>query len=231
MSILPMNSTISAESRNFFRLVYTWMFVGLLVSGVTAFLVYSTPDLAKAIIENQVVFIGLLILELILVFVLARNMNSFSVSMAIFLFLLYCFVSGLTFSVIFFAYQMSSITTIFFVTAAVFIIMAVYGYTTDHDLTSFGHVLIFGLLGLILTSVVNLFLHSPVVDWISSVAGVFIFTGLIAYDNQKLKKLDEAGIAQGSPQEFKLAIYGALDLYLDFVNLFLELLRLFGKRR
>ena len=231
MPILPTNDAISEESRNFFRLVYTWMFVGLMLSGVTAFGIYATPDLSKAIIGTQPVFYGLLILELILVFALARLMNSLSVGMAIFLFLFYCFVSGLTFSIIFFVYQMGSIVTIFFVTAAVFIVMAVYGYTTDHDLTSFGHVLLFGLLGLILTSVVNLFLHSPVIDWVSSVAGVFIFTGLIAYDNQKLKKLDEAGIVEGSPQEFKLAIYGALDLYLDFVNLLFKLLQLFGKRR
>jgi FtsH-binding integral membrane protein len=231
MSIFPVNTEISEEQRNIFRLVYTWMFVGLLISGATSAFVSITPELCQAIVGNSVVFFSLLILELILVFVLAAAMQKLSVGTAIILFILYCFTTGLTFSVIFMVYQMHSIITIFFTTAVVFIIMAVYGYTTDHDLTSWGHVLLFGLLGLVITSGVNLFLNSEAVDWASSVVGVFIFTGLIAYDTQKLKNLDQTGIVEGSPQEFKLAIYGALDLYLDFVNLFLKLLRLFGRRR
>ncbi len=231
MALFPTDDTISQERRNFFRLVYTWMAVGLAVSGVTSIGVASQPDLANAILGNQPFFICLLVCEVLLVLFLASAMQKLSGWAAIALFLFYCFTSGLTLSVIFFVFAMKSIISLFFVTAGVFLIMAVYGYTTDHDLTSWGHVLLFGLLGIILTSLVNLFLHSEAVDWGVSVVGVFVFTGLIAYDTQKLKTLDTPGTVEGSEEETKLAIYGALDLYLDFINLFLKLLRLFGRRR
>ncbi len=231
MALLPMNPDISREQRNFFRLVYTWMFLGLALSGISAVMTAFMPDMANAILGNRLVFDLLLITEILLVVLLAANMKNLSVGMAITLFLVYCVTSGLTLSVIFFVYALNSIISLFFVTALVFLIMSLYGFFTDHDLTSWGHVLLFGLLGIILVSLVNLFLNSSTVEWVVDVVGVFVFTGLIAYDTQKLKNLDAPGTVEGSEQEAKLAIYGALDLYLDFINLFLKLLALFGKRR
>lgn len=226
-----MNTDITKEQRNFFRLVYTWMFFGLALSGVTAVFTAFNPDMAQGILGDRLVFDGLLVAEILLVVVLAANMKKLPVGWAVALFLLYCVTSGLTLSVIFFVYALNSIISLFFVTSLVFFLMSLYGFFTDHDLTSWGHVLLFGLLGIILVSLVNLFLNSTAVEWAVNVAGVLIFTGLIAYDTQKLKALDEAGTVEGSDEEIKLSIYGALDLYLDFINLFLKLLALFGKRR
>lgn len=226
-----MNTDITKEQRNFFRLVYTWMFFGLALSGVTAVFTAFNPDMAQGILGDRLVFDGLLVAEIVLVVVLAANMKKLPVGWAVALFLLYCVTSGLTLSVIFFVYALNSIISLFFVTSLVFFLMSLYGFFTDHDLTSWGHVLLFGLLGIILVSLVNLFLNSTAVEWAVNVAGVLIFTGLIAYDTQKLKALDEAGTVEGSDEEIKLSIYGALDLYLDFINLFLKLLALFGKRR
>ncbi len=231
MFLLPMNTDITKEQRNFFRLVYTWMFFGLALSGVTAVFTAFNPDMAQGILGDRLVFDGLLVAEILLVVVLAANMKKLPVGWAVALFLLYCVTSGLTLSVIFFVYALNSIISLFFVTSLVFFLMSLYGFFTDHDLTSWGHVLLFGLLGIILVSLVNLFLNSTAVEWAVNVAGVLIFTGLIAYDTQKLKALDEAGTVEGSDEEIKLSIYGALDLYLDFINLFLKLLALFGKRR
>ncbi len=231
MFLLPMNTDITKEQRNFFRLVYTWMFFGLALSGVTAVFTAFNPDMAQGILGDRLVFDGLLVAEIVLVVVLAANMKKLPVGWAVALFLLYCVTSGLTLSVIFFVYALNSIISLFFVTSLVFFLMSLYGFFTDHDLTSWGHVLLFGLLGIILVSLVNLFLNSTAVEWAVNVAGVLIFTGLIAYDTQKLKALDEAGTVEGSDEEIKLSIYGALDLYLDFINLFLKLLALFGKRR
>ena len=231
MPILPVNDRISHERRHFFMRVYLWMCGGLAVSGATAAWVAFTPQVARSIVENHPVFYCLLFIELLLVILLAGAKEKLSVGATMGVFLLYCFTSGLTLSVIFFVYAMSSIVILFFATAGVFGIMGLYGYFTDHDLTSWGHVLISGLLGVILVSVVNLFLGNPLVDWAVSVVGALVFTGLIAYDTQKLKNLNVTGTAEDSDEETREAIDGALELYLDFVNLFLKLLRLFGRRR
>jgi len=229
--ILPTNDQIAHEQRTFFMKVYLWMGTALLVSAMTAAWVATTPRIANAILGNKLAFDGLLIIELLLVLLLAATMQKLTAGAAVVLFLVYSFTTGLTLSVIFFVYAMSSIVVVFGVTAVVFVGMVLFGFYTAHDLTSWGHVLLFGLLGLVLASFVNLFLSNGLLDWITSIVGVVIFTGLIAYDTQKLKTLDPPGTVEGSQVENKLAIYGALDLYLDFVNLFLRLLGIFGKKR
>ncbi len=206
------------------------MSAGLTLSGITAVFTAFNQAMARAILGNRGGFEILLVVEILLVFGLAANMKKLSTGWAITLFLLYCLTSGLTLSVIFCVFALKSIISLFFGTALVFFLMSLYGFFTDHDLTSWGHVLLFGLLGIILVSLVNLFLNSSGVEWVVNVLGVFIFTGLIAYDTQKLKALDEAGTEEGSAREVKESIYGALELYLDFINLFLRLLALFGKK-
>jgi len=233
MYLLPKNDKIAHEQRTFFMKVYLWMGLGLAVSGITSVWVASTPSIAHAILGDRTTFDLLLVLEVLLVLILASTIKTttFSAHALELLFLAYCFATGLTLSVIFSVYAMSSIISLFFVTAGVFVSMSLYGYFTDHDLTSTGHVLLFGLLGIVLTSVVNLFLRNDTLGWVVSLVGVFVFTGLISYDTQKLKDLDVRSTPEGSEQETREAIDGALELYLDFINLFLRLLRIFGRKR
>jgi hypothetical protein len=233
MTLLPKNDKIAHEQRTFFMKVYLWMGGGLAVSGITSVWVAFTPSMARAILGNKTTFDLLLVVELLLVLILASTIKTKTLSAHAleFLFLAYCFATGLTLSVIFSLYAMSSIISLFFVTAGVFVSMSLYGFFTDHDLTSAGHVLLFGLIGVVLTSVVNLFLRNDALGWIVSLVGVLVFTGLISYDTQKLKVLDAEDTLEGSEQETREAIDGALELYLDFVNLFLQLLRIFGRKR
>jgi FtsH-binding integral membrane protein len=146
------------------------------------------------------------------------------------LFYAYAIMNGLTLSVVFLVYTRSSISTVFFITAGTFAAMSIYGYTTKRDLTSVGHFMMMGLFGLIIASVVNMWLRSPQMYWVTSCVGVIVFVGLTAYDTQKIKQLNVIGNA-GTDEDHKEAIHGALVLYLDFVNLFLYLLRLLGRRR
>ncbi|MEK6940136.1 MAG: Bax inhibitor-1/YccA family protein [Nanoarchaeota archaeon] len=221
---------IIEETRKFFQKVYTWMFLGLILSGLTAFVVASNPMLYNIILSNKIIFFGLLLTELILVFSLIGFLKRISASLAIFMFFLYCFMTGLTFSVIFLVYTMGSIGLVFFITAGMFGAMSVYGYFTKADLTKIGQVLIMALFGLIIASVVNLFMRNDTADFVVSIIGVIIFTGLTAYDTQKIRKSNIIG-NEGTPEDTKESIMGALHLYLDFVNLFLKLLRLLGKRK
>jgi hypothetical protein len=233
MPFLPKNDQIAHEQRTFFMKVYLWMGLGLVVSGITSVWVASTPSMAHVILGNNATFYLLLAVELLLVLILASTIQKKTLSAHAleFLFLAYCFTTGLTLAVIFSIYAISSIISLFFVTAGVFVSMSLFGYFTEHDLTSSGHVLLFGLLGVVLTSVVNLFLRNAAVDWVVSSVGVLVFTGLIAYDTQKLKAFDVDGTVEGSEEETREAIDGALELYLDFINLFLKLLRIFGRKR
>jgi len=217
------------ETRRFFQKVYKWMFFGLLLSGTTAWWVANSPTLSGMILGTPLFFV-LIIGELGLVFGLVWGMKKMSASLAIFLFLLYSFVNGLTLSVIFLIYTIESIGQVFFITAGMFGAMSIYGYYTKKDLTGMGQILIMLLFGLIIATIVNIFLGSPFLDYILSFGGVVIFTGLTAYDTQKIKKTNILG-NEGTPEDLKESIMGALHLYLDFVNLFLFLLRLFGKRR
>jgi len=228
MEHLPQH--VIEETKRFFQKVYGWMFLGLIISGVTAYWIASTPSLYKVILLNRLLFISLLIFELVLVIGLVWLVKRISANLAIFMFLLYCFVTGLTLSVIFLVFTIESIGMIFFIAAGMFGIMSVYGYFTNKDLTAIGQVLIMGLLGIIIAGIANLFLGNTTMDYAISFIGVIVFTGLTAYDTQKIRKTNIIG-NEGAPEDTKESVMGALTLYLDFVNLFLNLLRLFGKRK
>jgi len=225
-----MEITASQETKNFFKKVYLWMFLGLFVSGATAFAVSSSQALTTAILGNIIVFYVLIGVELALVIGLVGFIKKMSAVTAMLMFIVYSFVNGLTLSVIFLTYEISSIWTMFFVAGTLFAVMSIYGYVTNADLTKFGQILLTGLFGIIIAMVVNIFLNNSVLDTVLSTLGALIFTGLIAYDTQKLKKMNIIG-NEGTPEAAKEPIVGALILYLDFINLFLDLLRLFGKRR
>jgi uncharacterized protein len=224
------NIDTSDETKRFFQKVYGWMFLGLAISGLTAYFTAANPPLYMFILSNSLVFYGLLITELVLVIGLAARIEKMSASLATACFLFYCFITGLTLSVIFLVYVMESIGTVFFITAGMFGAMSVYGYSTNRDLTQVGQILIMGLFGIIIASIVNLFYRNNFLDFVVSIIGVIIFTGLTAYDTQKIKARNIIG-NEGTQEDAKESIMGALELYLDFINLFLKLLRLFGKRK
>ena len=222
-----MNQTNSLIS--FMHRVYGWMFVGLLLTAVTAYFVSTSDAILNLLISNAFVFYGLLILELILVFGLSAMVNNISAAVATFIFLLYAILNGVTFSIVLLAYTGSSIAVAFFVTAGVFGIMSLYGYITKKDLTTLGHFAMMALVGLIIASLANLFFNSSAVDWIVTYAGVLIFIALTAYDTQKIKRLySDSQSWEGQEKE---SVIGALTLYLDFINLFLDFLRIFGRSR
>lgn len=212
------------------RKVYTWMTLAMLITGITAYGVATSPTIFSIIFENKFVFFGLIIAELALVFGISGMINRISLSTATLLFILYSFINGAVMSSIFLIYTASSITQVFFITAATFAVMAFIGYTTKTDLTSLGKLLLMALIGLIIASVVNIFVGSTGLETIISYVGVLIFVGLTAYDSQKIKEmLATQEYADEGAQ--KLALVGALSLYLDFINLFLYLLRILGSRR
>lgn len=211
------------------RKVYVWMTLAMVITGLTAYITASTPTLLYAIVSNQMLFWGLLIAELVLVFAISGAINKMSLQTATLLFVAYSVINGLTLSFIFLAYTMSSIASVFFITAGTFAVMAFIGYTTKTDLTSLGKILLMGLIGIIIATIVNMFVHSNGLQTVVSYVGVLIFVGLTAYDSQKIKQmLWDADQADEGAQ--KLALLGALSLYLDFINLFLYLLRIFGRR-
>lgn len=220
----------AAEQQRFMVRVYNWMTSGLGITGLVAYTIASTPSLTAMIFSNPVIPIVLIIAQIGLVFWLASRVMQMSVSQAMGVFLLYAALTGVTFSTVFLAYTASSITSTFLVTAGTFSAMSFYGYTTKKDLTSWGSFLFMGLVGIIIASVVNIFLQSSAMHWVITYAGVLIFVGLTAYDTQKIKEMNILG-NEGTDQDTKEAIRGALSLYLDFINLFLMLLRIMGNRR
>ncbi len=214
----------------FLAKVFNWMAVGLGITGIVAY-VTAHSGLAVTIIGSPIFFI-LVIAELGLVFYLSARVQKIQASTASSLFIGYSLLNGLTLSVIFLAYTSSSIAGTFFITAGMFGAMAVYGLVTKRDLSGWGSFLFMGLIGIILASIVNIFLKSSSMYWAISLIGVFIFTALTAYDVQKIKRIGEEGImTQGDEAIRKGSIMGALTLYLDFINLFLMLLRFFGGSR
>ena len=212
------------------RKVYVWMALALLITGLTAYYVATSPLLIGAILTNRVLFYGLIIAELALVIGVSAAINRLSLLTATLMFLLYSVINGATLSIIFLIYQLSSIATVFFITAGTFGTMAVIGYTTKKDLSSMGRILFMALIGIIIATVVNIFIKSGGLTMILSYIGVLVFVGLTAYDSQKIKQmlLQATDVDEGTK---KVALLGALTLYLDFVNLFLYLLRIFGRRR
>jgi FtsH-binding integral membrane protein len=221
---------IAAETAAFMRKVYAFMATGLLAAGLTALAVASSEAAIQIILGNRFVFYGLLLAELGMVWGFSSMVARMSAVGAGALFFIYAITNGLTLSVIFLLYTSSSIATTFFVTAGTFGCMSLYGLVTRRDLTGVGNFMLMGLIGLILASIVNIFLNSPMIYWLTTFMGVLIFVGLTAYDTQKIKQLNVIGNA-GTDEDHKEAIHGALVLYLDFINLFLFLLRLLGRRR
>jgi FtsH-binding integral membrane protein len=215
-----------AEQNRFFRSVYAWMGAGLAITALLSVLTVSSPVLTQMVFGNRFVFYGLVIGELGLVIALSAAINRLNAATAIFLFVAYSALNGVTLSVIFMAYTAESIASTFLVTAATFGAMSIYGAITRRDLTSWGSFLFMGLIGVVIASLVNLFLHSEMIYWISTYCGIIVFVGLTAYDAQKIKALGRQGYGGTKP-----AILGALSLYLDFINLFLLLLRVMGRRR
>ncbi len=212
------------------RAVYNWMFLGLATTAIVSLFTASSEAILTLIFSNQLVFFGLIIAELGLVVALSAAINRLKASTAGLMFFVYSALNGLTLSVIFLAYTKASIASTFFVTSGVFGAMSIYGYTTKKDLTSWGSFLFMGLIGIILASLVNIFLHSETIYWVVTYCGVIVFVGLTAYDTQKIKEMAAHGMHDEQTQR-KTAIIGALQLYLDFINLFLLLLRIFGRRR
>jgi len=211
--------------------VYWWMTFALIVSGLSAYMVGTSPELAKIFVRNQAVFLILVIVEFVMVIGITAGINKLSAATATALFILYAAINGLTLSVIFIAYTMSSIALTFAVTAGTFGVMALIGTVTKKDLTSFGGLFMMLLLGLIIASVVNMFWANSTLYWICTYAGVLIFVGLTAYDAQKIKNMYLNAGTDNPETTRKIAVIGALSLYLDFINLLLYLLRIFGRRR
>lgn len=212
------------------RKVYVWMTLALVLTGITAFGVASSPSLMMTIFQTPAIMWGLIIAELIIVIAISAAINRLSLTTATLLFVLYSVLNGATFSLIFAVYTMSSIANVFFITAGTFGVMAAYGYFTKRDLSSWGKLLLMALIGLIIATLVNVFLvKSSGFDLILSYAGVLIFVGLTAYDTQKIKQMLAMQTDMGEGAQ-KVALLGALSLYLDFINLFLYLLRIFGRR-
>ncbi|MGA2400638.1 MAG: Bax inhibitor-1/YccA family protein [Syntrophobacteraceae bacterium] len=212
----------------FVRRVYNWMALGLAVTAITALFAVNS-GLVFSLLGNPMIMLLLIVGELGLVIALSAAIGRFQSSTALFMFFAYSFLNGLTLSTIFLVYTKASIANTFFITAGTFAVMSIYGYTTKSDLTSLGSFLMMALFGLIIASVVNFFFRSPAFYWLITYAGIAIFVGLTAYDAQQIKEMAYAGFA-GSEEERKGAIIGALRLYLDFINLFLLFLRLFGRR-
>jgi len=221
---------IAREQASFMTKLYGWMAMALCLTAATSYMVASSEAMLSLIFGNQLVFWSLIIGELGLVWYLSRSITKLTVNTATLMFLLYSIMTGLTISFIFLTYTQASIASTFLITAATFGAMSFYGYTTKRDLTSFGNILTMALIGLIIASLVNIFFKNPILYWITTYAGVLIFTGLTAYDTQKIKEMNILG-NEGTDEDQKEAIMGALILYLDFINLFLYLLRILGSRR
>lgn len=211
--------------------VYGWMTCGLLLTAVVAWYAANTPAVMNFIFASQITFFGLIIVQLGLVFVISGMVNRLSGSMATSLFMLYSALTGLTLSSILIMYTGASIASTFIICAGMFGAMSVYGYTTKRDLSGMGSMLFMGLIGIVLASIVNIWLKSTALMWAVTYIGVLVFVGLTAYDTQKLKNMGAQLDSNDRDNFRKYSIVGALTLYLDFINLFLMLLRIFGNRR
>lgn len=211
------------------RKVYVWMTLALAITGFTAYAVANSPGILQTIYTNQILFWGLIIAEFALVFGVSAAINKLSLTTATLMFILYSVINGALLSYIFLYYTASSVATVFFITAGTFAAMAIVGYTTKTDLSSMGKILFMALIGLIIATIVNLFIKSSGFTLILSYVGVLIFVGLTAWDSQKIKQMLLQAPDAGEGAQ-KLALLGALTLYLDFINLFIYLLRIFGRR-
>jgi len=217
---------IIVRQNTLIRQVYAWMGAGLTVTAFVALFTLSSPVILQAVAGNRLIFFGLMLGELALVFTLSGAINRLSEFNATAIFIAYSALNGVTLSILALVYTASSITSTFVTTAGMFGAMSLYGYMTKKDLSSWGSFLFMGLIGVVIASVVNIFVGSSSVSWVISAIGVIVFTGLTAYDTWKIKAMAAQGVEGRKP-----AILGALTLYLDFINLFLMLLRFGGDRR
>lgn len=219
---------IDAGLRTHMQRVYNFMALGLGITGITAYLTSQSPEMMKLIFGTPLVYV-VMFAPLIMVFMMAARINKMSFSKAQTLFWVYSGVLGLSLASIFLVYTGESITRVFFITSGMFAGTSLYGYTTQRDLSQFGSFLFMGLIGIIIASVVNMFMQSGPMQLAISVIAVLVFTGLTAYDTQMIKEYYYAG--DDSETSGKKALFGALQLYMNFLNLFLALLQLFGNRR
>jgi FtsH-binding integral membrane protein len=218
-------------STSFILKVYNWMTMGLALTALVSLAIEMVvPEVRTIMLQTPIIFWGLLIMELVIVWGLSASINKLPAVLAVLIFLFYAALNGVTFSVIFLVYQLGSIAMTFFVTAAMFGATSIFGYVTRFDLTRVGGFLFMGLIGIIIASVANMFVGSSALNWLISYVGVFIFVGLAAYDTQKIKNMS-MNVESASEEGNKASIMGALALYLDFINLFLLLLRIMGRRR
>ena len=226
---LTISQSSTTAQAAFMTKVYGWMTIALVITGFTAMFTAMTPALTEFIFSSKLVFYGLIIGELLLVGSLIMAVQRMSPLVAALVFIGYSALNGLTLSSIFFLYTSGSIALTFFITAGTFGVMSIYGYTTKADLTRIGNLAMMALIGVIIASIANFFLESETLYWIISYVGVAIFVGLVAYDTQKIKNIS-ASMDVTSAEGKRASVIGALTLYLDFINLFLFLLRLFGRR-
>ncbi|EGT3572668.1 Bax inhibitor-1/YccA family protein [Citrobacter sp. ANG330] len=226
-------SIVQARSglQTYMAQVYGWMTVGLLLTAFIAWYAANSSAFMELLYTNRLFFFGLVIAQLAVVFVLSGLVNRLSAGVMTTLFMLYSVLTGLTLSSIFIIYTASSIASTFVVTGGMFGVMSLWGYTTKRDLSGWGNMLFMALIGIILASLVNFWLKSEALMWAVTYIGVVVFVGLTAYDTQKLKNIGEQIDVRDSSNLRKYSILGALTLYLDFINLFLMLLRIFGNRR
>ncbi|HAZ54801.1 MAG TPA: BAX inhibitor (BI)-1/YccA family protein [Franconibacter helveticus] len=220
-----------AGLQTFMAQVYGWMTCGLLLTAFVAWYAANTPAVMMYVFSSRITFFGLIIAQLAVVFVLSGLVHKLSPAVATALFMLYSALTGLTLASIFLVYTYASIASTFVVTAGMFGVMSLYGYTTKRDLSGFGNMLFMALIGILIASLVNFWLKSTALMWAVTYIGVIVFVGLTAYDTQKLKNLGEQIDVNDRGNLRKYSIVGALTLYLDFINLFLMLLRIFGNRR
>jgi FtsH-binding integral membrane protein len=225
-------SSQAVRTRSLLRNTYLWMTGGLALTGVVAFGVASNQAVVQALVSNMILFFGLIVGELILVIYLSRRIMTLSPGAAVGGFALFAALNGVTLSLIFLAYTGTAIARVFFITAGTFAGVSLYAATTRRDLSGIGQYLFMGLIGIIIASLVNFFLRSETLYWIISYIGVAVFVGLTAYDTQIIKRWsDQHGDSLAEADFMRLSILGALKLYLDFINLFLFFLRIFGRRR
>jgi uncharacterized protein len=217
------------DVQGFLTRVFAWMFCGLLVTGGVAALIGSDDELLTTITESPWIFIGIVVVQIALVLIISAAIERLSPAVALTLFFVYAASVGVLFALVFELYTAQSIFTTFLITAAMFGAIAFWGYTTERDLSGMGSILFMALVGLILATIVNLFLANETLYWITTYAGVLIFAGLTAYDIQKIKGYAQAGLEGDAEQ--RAAVLGALALYLDFINLFIYMLRILGQRR
>ena len=231
-TVSPNTQTIDKSAQaTLFRNVYIWMTLALAITAITALIVADSPNMIYAIATNKLLFYGCILGELALVWYLSARINKLSFSTATICFVAFSVLNGVTLSFIFLLYTSASIALTFFVTAGTFAVMALFGTFTKKDLSSWGNILLMALIGVIIASVANWFFKNEMLYWIISYVGVIIFVGLTAYDAQKIKRNIEACGNEINETTQKIALMGALSLYLDFINLFLFLLRILGSRR